>query len=535
VVDYFENMRIENGFDCDTVYFEHLEGCWGNFFESGLAKAVELDFACKGIVSKTEDGVHAGSTFACYDEDADEDIDLILGDLAFGNLNRLLNGGDKTIANIVEQDTAFPAYDITYEEDIFPAPFLIDIDNDHKKDLLVSPNKQNISENFKNVAFYKNVSADDTYTFAFQEDSLFVSDMVDVGEGSRPVFFDHNNDGLMDIFIGNNGYYNSGDFITALALYENTGTESDPEFTLITRDYAGLSLYGFGNIAPAFTDLDGDGDEDMLVGTNEGHVQFFMNTASAGSSASFPSLTIANYQGIDPGISTTPQFVDVNEDGLVDLITGEQNGNLNYYENTGSAAAPLFSLMDELWGGVDVRIVGSTTGHSVPFLTKNNAGGWELYVGSESGTIFLYTPPSDFSGTFPKITSTFSNIDEGSFSSAQFFDITGDDTAELLTGNYRGGISLYRAEGTFVAIENFTTSVQIDIYPNPVINEISFSIYPPNVFRAIKIFDITGKQIKEHTLDTERTIDVSYLHTGIYILQFTSDTGFSVIKKMVKL
>lgn len=54
--------------------------------------------------------------------------------------------------------------------------------------MLVSPNNINLAENLINVAFYENVSNDETYEFDFQTDSLFVSDMVDLGEGAYPVF-----------------------------------------------------------------------------------------------------------------------------------------------------------------------------------------------------------------------------------------------------------------------------------------------------------------------------------------------------------
>ena len=133
--------------------------------------------------------MHAGSSFMIFDEDADNDMDIVLGDLAFNNLNRLINGGDNTFATITEQDTTYPEYDKPYDIPIFPAPFLIDVDNDGKKDMLVSPNNINQSANIKNVWYYKNVAEDEKYVFDYQQDSLFISEMVDFGSGAYPVFF----------------------------------------------------------------------------------------------------------------------------------------------------------------------------------------------------------------------------------------------------------------------------------------------------------------------------------------------------------
>lgn len=533
VVDYFENLQIEEGLPCDTFKLEHLDACWGTFYESGLEKAVELDYACKGVTSKQTDGVHAGSTFLCFDEDADEDIDLVLGDLAFNNLNRLLNGGDKTLAHIVNQDTVFPAYDISYDIDIFPAAFLIDINNDGKKDMVVSPNKENSSENFKNVWYYKNNSADETYSFEYQTDSFFVSEMVDVGEGARPAFFDYNNDGLMDILIGNNGYYNNAAFTTGIAVYENTGTITEPEFALITRDLAGISIYGFSHITPTFGDIDGDGDADMIIGEGNGFLQLFENTALPGQPAEFTVL-VANYKSIDVGKNSAPQLVDVDEDGLLDLIIGEENGNLNYYENSGTASDAAFTFVSDFWGGVDVRVPPSLTGNSVPFLTKAIDGTWKLFAGSQNGTIFQYEVTADFTGTFTKLTSAFSNIDEGSFSNAQFADITDDGSPELLTGNYRGGITLYRDEETFDAVAEVMQHVEIEIFPNPATEKMYFSIYPENIFTEASVFDITGKEIFSTQL-SDNCINISSLQSGMYYIRFSNQQNYSITKKLLVL
>ncbi|MFN0276799.1 MAG: T9SS type A sorting domain-containing protein [Chitinophagales bacterium] len=533
VVDYFENMQVEEGLDCDTLKLNHVDGCWGSFYESGLVKAVELDYACKGVTSKTTDGVHAGSTFLCFDEDADEDIDVVLGDLAFNNLNRLVNGGDKTFAHVIAQDTVFPAYDFSYDVDIFPAPFLIDIDNDEKKDMIVSPNKENSSENFKNVWFYKNISSDETYIFDFQTDSFFVSEMVDVGEGARPALFDYNNDGLLDIVIGNNGYYNNAEFTTSLALYENIGTLLEPSYQLITRDLAGISVYGFNNIAPTFGDMDGDGDQDLLFGESNGFIQLFKNTSAAGDPANF-SILVANYLGIDVGKKSAPQIVDVNDDGLPDLIIGEENGNLNYYENTGTLAVPAFSLVSDLWGGVDVRVPPSTTGNSVPFLTKVIDGNWDLFVGSESGSIFQYEVTTDFTGIFTKLTSAFSNIDEGVFTSGQFADITNDGSPELLTGNYRGGITLYREEGTFDAVLENEEDISIHVFPNPASDILHFSFFPVDAVSEISIFDVTGKRMSSLEI-MGNNLDISFLSPGVYFFNFRNQQTHSVTHKIIKL
>lgn len=530
-VDYFENMQIEKGEPCGTFSLELVSSCWGNFYESGINKAVTLDTLCSGLESERS-GLHAGSTFLAYDADLDNDIDIVLGDLSFNNLNALTNGGDIISAHIIEQDTAFPSYNLPVNLPTFPAPFLLDVNNDNKKDLIVAPNKKGFSQNFKNVWLYKNNAADDSYLFTYQMDSFLVSDMIDVGEGAHPAFFDYNQDGLLDIIIGNYGYFQSGDFSSSLALYENTGTIDTPAFKLITRDYAGLASYNFININPAFYDMDNDGSIDMIIGEQTGALHYFRNTAAPESTANFI-LQSAFYKGIDVGIASSPCVIDITNDGLPDLIIGEQNGNLNYYENTGTLGAPDYTLVSEFWGDVDVRSPGLLTGHSTPFLYKDNDDIWKLMVGSESGTIYYYQPTEDWSGSFTLLTNSFSNIDDGEFSDAVFQDTNNDNIPELLTGNYRGGISLYGEETTVDAIEDLSHE-QILIYPNPA-KDMLF-IAAANTITSLTLISVSGAIVKQHKMNSSKVeLNLADVPSGIYLLYIQLYNGNRQVHKIMKL
>jgi hypothetical protein len=86
-----------------------------------------------------------------------------------------------------------------------------------------------------------------------------------------------------------------------------------------------------------FGDVDGDNDDDMIVGDASGNIHLFSNIASSGSSK--PNcfiLSNSNYLGINVGSNATPQLVDVDRDGQIDLLIGERNGNINYYRNNGN-------------------------------------------------------------------------------------------------------------------------------------------------------------------------------------------------------
>lgn len=520
VVDYYKNHAVENGEACGTWSLEHVEGCWGNFYESGITYSVDLDYTCKGVTSAREN-VHAGSTFMIFDEDADGDKDVVLGDLAFSVLNRLVNGGDALYGDIVDQDTTFPSYDKPYDTPLFPAAFLVDVDHDGVDDMLVSPNSVNSSESRKNVWYYKNVSTDESYVFDYQTDTFLVETIIDLGDGTFPAFFDYNNDGLLDIIAGNYGYYVDGDDIGQLALFENTGTADNPVYILIDRNFGGLADFGFNAICPTFADLDGDGDSDMLVGETNGYVHYFKNIAPPGNPASFV-LFAGNYQGIRPGNNSTPFFADINQDGLPDLLIGEQNGNVNYYENTGTAAAPIFTLQNEFWGNIDVRLLGTVTGYSAPFVYQSDAGNF-VYVGCQDGTIYRYLPTADFTGAFTEETTMFNGIKAGSFSTVTMADINADGLPEMLLGNKRGGLQLFR-DATSVQIQEPEANL-LNIYPNPTRHTLSIQIPEGRDVQEMVIKDLQGKAIHIPFTTNAQTITcaVDQLASGMYFVFLISN------------
>ena len=88
--------------------------------------------------------------------------------------------------------------------------------------------------------------------------------------------------------------------------------------------------------------MDSDGAEDMMIGDGNGFLNYFKNAAPSGSPASFPAITY-HYKNIDVGNNATPQIIDMNDDGLPDIITGYHRGYIKYFQNTGSPTSPNFN------------------------------------------------------------------------------------------------------------------------------------------------------------------------------------------------
>jgi hypothetical protein len=93
-------------------------------------------------------------------------------------------------------------------------------------------------------------------------------------------------------------------------------------------------------MAPAFGDLDNDGKVDLLLGDQNGSLHYYKNIGS-GKDYNFTKIS-DNYFNIYAGTFATPQLVDLNKDNVLDLILGRKNGTLAYFENKGNKDSALF-------------------------------------------------------------------------------------------------------------------------------------------------------------------------------------------------
>jgi len=159
----------------------------------------------------------------------------------------------------------------------------------------------------------------------------------DVGYFSTPYFVDIDNDGDQDLFVGE--YY--GDFI----YYENTGSAAAATFVQRTGAANPLNGFDVGYFsAPAFVDIDNDGDFDMFSGEQGAAFFYFENTGTAAAPNFVQRTGAANpLNGETVGTRwSTPFFVDIDNDGDFDMFSGEDYGAVLYWENTGTAGAPTF-------------------------------------------------------------------------------------------------------------------------------------------------------------------------------------------------
>ena len=154
---------------------------------------------------------------------------------------------------------------------------------------------------------------------------------------------------------------------------------------------------------PALVDLEGDGDLDAVVGDSYGTILFLENQGTAGSPNFVERTDTANpFNDIDVGHYSTPVFSDLDGDGDLDMLIGEGAGNINCFQNDGTAASPSFIEATGDENPVDGLTV--YAGSTPALGDLDDDGDLDLLVGHYSpGYIFFYRGTFDRSAVMAPV------------------------------------------------------------------------------------------------------------------------------------
>jgi hypothetical protein len=165
-------------------------------------------------------------------------------------------------------------------------------------------------------------------------------------------YCDYEDDGDLDIIVGigdwndygwdnafnKNGRWTRGPLHGYIYLIRNNGRTAIPDYAepeMIAAN--GKPIDVFGMPSPNFVDFDGDGDLDLLCGEFVDRFTYFENTGSR-KEPKYSGGKILTYQNEPLTMDLemiVPVAIDWDKDGDVDLVVGQEDGRVALVENTG--------------------------------------------------------------------------------------------------------------------------------------------------------------------------------------------------------
>lgn len=447
----YQFVDIDNDEDLD-IFFLDSDKTFGLFENIGNKFNPEYKY----LINKPNN-LFFSNWFYFVDIDNDNDFDYFTGNndqISYYQNNGSINSPSFILVqDTVWDDTGQPIYSEFGSNALFA-----DIDNDDDLDFF-SGNSAGT------VKFYENIGTQTNFNFKFitnEWQNLYIVGTLaenPLHGASSLDFIDINDDDDLDLFWGDF-------FSNSLYFIENQGNSISPDMQRISDVYPinsdSVNTSGFN--MPRFTDIDSDGDYDLFVSvlydpTVPQSLMFYENTGNA-QSANHILRTNDFLKTLDVGNNSSPVFVDIDNDGDLDLFIGSfnnPNGSIHFLENTGTVSNPSFYYSDSQYFNIMSDLVVTPA-----FGDLDNDGDYDLLAGKLNGTIDFYlnngTPVSaNFQNSILLRNNNDDSIDVGSSSSPFLMDVDGDSDLDLAIGGFNGKLSFYENTGNPASYE-FTSN-----------------------------------------------------------------------------
>ena len=305
----------------------------------------------------------------------------------------LLQGGD---AGLQFQIPVFDAAQVlqagsgNLQVDSYSVPSLADWNSDQQLDLIVGEKTQ-AGEGKVRVYLNQGTAAAPVFGSFFRVQAGG-SDLTLPGSGCLGVFprvTDWDGDGRQDLLVGLAG--------GGIHVFLNTGSGNAPVFggstpVMVGEPGAKAAISLGARATVAMTDWNEDGRVDLVAGALDGQVRVYLNQAATGAPDFRAALLVSDGSVAldDASGRSSVAVIDLNGDGRQDLVLGNTAGEMRFFANVGTNAAPAFDGVVAIQaGGAAIDLAG--TPRSRPFVGDFNADGIpDLLVGSEDGLIRLY-------------------------------------------------------------------------------------------------------------------------------------------------
>ena len=380
------------------------------------------------------------------DIDGDGDLDLYIGDYYSYVFVYKNDGTGKFVADGSFIGNGY--YDRT-------TPDFADIDGDGDLDLYVG----NVEGDGK-ISFYEN---DGSGNFS-QQGNIQVGGMVpiQVFRSAAPTFVDLDGDGDLDLYVGDN---------ENITHFENDGSNI---FTRIDTLKADGNFIDEDDNRPIFADIDGDGDLDLYNGIYYNGIIVYLNDGSNNFSDNGNLQSDGTNISYDTYGHATPAFADFDNDGDLDLYEGNLDGKINIHTNNSGIFSSAGNLQSD---GTDIDV----GWYSAPaFGDIDNDGDLDLVVGNEDGNVYLYLNDGTNNFTdYGAIQVDGANVNVNRDAVISFFDYDNDNDLDIIIGNYDGNLRIIENNMVIETIDIINQPIeQLNICSNITV---SFVIEADNV------------------------------------------------------
>lgn len=350
---------------------------------------------------------------------------------------------------------------------------------------------------------------------------------VDVGANSMPTFGDIDNDGDMDVFIGESA--------GTILYYKNTGTSTNPIFTPQTGTANPLNGVDVGNnAAPSMISY-----QTLCIGESTGTIKYYLNTGTPANPIFTAQTGTANpFNGMDVGSNST---IGINQYG--EALIGQSTGTI-YYVPLGFNYGPFGNntTMCSLDGvTIQSTFITPASWSSGDYVSTNGYSEY-LIVGNGLGTIRSYqlAVTMDFQvcpGPFASschdeytyyyteqigTNNPFNGIDVGDNSAPASADIDGDGDNDVIIGALDGTLKYYRNDfipaPTCIA-PSITTAASSN---SPICSPASLNL---SVAAAGTSLNYSWTGVGTFTNGTTATPSVAGASTGTYSVTVTNSCG----------